>query len=248
MAVLTGKVAIVTGASKGIGAAIAERFAKDGGAVIVNYANSAEQADAVVARIKAAGGKAKAVRADVSKPAEGRKLVDAALSEFGRLDILVNNAGVYEFLPLAEVNESHFDRLFGLNVKGLLFATQAAVNAFNGPGGSIINISSMASRSSAPNAAIYSATKAAVDAFTRNLAAELGPRGILVNSILPGPVETEGTQSLADWDGFRTQLLPRTPLGRIGLPSDIASVASFLASGEAGWITGQAIPAAGGLT
>jgi 3-oxoacyl-[acyl-carrier protein] reductase len=247
MAKLTGKVAVVSGASKGIGAGVAEELAKDGAAVVVNYATSTQQADAVVARIKASGGKAKAVRADISKPAEARQLIDATLSEFGRLDVLVNNAGVYEFVPLSEISEEHFDRIFNLNVKGLLFATQAAVNAFAGRGGSIINISSMASLGAMPNTAVYSATKAAVDSFTRTLASELGPRNILVNSVLPGPVETEGAQALAEWDNFRTLFVPRTPLGRIGQPRDIASVVSFLASDDAGWITGQVIPVAGGL-
>jgi 3-oxoacyl-[acyl-carrier protein] reductase len=247
MAKLDGKVAVVTGASKGIGAAIAQELAGAGAAVVVNYAKSPEQAEAVVAKIKAAGGKAKAVRADVSKPAEARQLIDAAVSAFGRIDILVNNAGVYEFFPLAEISEEHFSRIFDLNVKGLLFVTQAAANAFDGGGGAIINISSLASQQSIPNTAVYSATKAAVDSFTRTLAAELGPRRILVNSILPGPVETEGTHALNNFDKFQAEFLPRTPLGRIGQPSDIASVVSFLASGEAGWITGQIIPVAGGL-
>lgn len=247
MAKLAGKVAVVSGASKGIGAAIAERLAEDGAAVIVNYAASAKQAEAVVAKIKAAGGKAEAVRADLSKPAEAKQLIDQTVAEFGRIDILVNNAGVYEFVALADVNEVHFDRIFDLNVKGLLFATKAAVNAFGDRGGTVINISSMASLSAMPNSSVYSATKAAVDSFTRTLAAELGPKKILVNSVLPGPVETEGAQSLAEWDNFRGQMLPRTPLGRIGEPRDIANVVSFLASDDSGWITGQVIPAAGGF-
>lgn len=247
MAKLTGKVAVVSGASKGIGAAIAEKLAENGAAVIVNYATSADHAEAVVQRIKARGGKAKAVRADVSNPAEAKQLVAAALSEFGRLDILVNNAGVYEFRSIPEIDEAHFDRLFDLNVKGLLFTTQAAVNSFDGEGGSVINISSLASQLAIPQSSVYSATKAAVDSVTRTLAAELGPRKILVNSILPGPIETEGTRAMAEWDDFRANFLPRTPLGRIGQPDDIASVALFLASDEAGWITGQVIPVAGGL-
>jgi 3-oxoacyl-[acyl-carrier protein] reductase len=159
----------------------------------------------------------------------------------------VNNAGVYEFSPLAEISEEHFDRIFDLNVKGPLFATQAAASAFDGRGGTVINISSVASQMSIPNATVYSATKAAVDSFTRTLAAELGPKKILVNSILPGPVETEGTHALADFDAFRAEFLPRTPLGRIGQPNDIASVVSFLVSDQAAWITGQVIPVAGGL-
>jgi 3-oxoacyl-[acyl-carrier protein] reductase len=247
MAKLSGKVAVVTGASKGIGAAIAEELAKDGASVIVNYSSSASGAETVVAKIKAAGGKAKAVRADVSKPAEARQLVDAAVSEFGRIDILVNNAGVYDFLPLAQITEAHFDRMFNLNVKGLLFATQAAVGAMGEHGGSIINIGSVASQMAPPGGAVYSATKGALDTITKGLAGELGPQKILVNAVLPGPVETEGTQSMTDWDQFKTMLLPRTPLGRIGQPRDIATVVSFLASEDAGWITGQILQAAGGL-
>ena len=248
MANLTGKVAVVTGASKGIGAAVAQELAKAGAAVAVNYANSAGHAEAVVSSIKAAGGKAKALRADVSKPAEARQLINAAVSEFGRVDILVNNAGVYEFHPLHEISEEHYNRIFDVNVKGVLFATQAAVDAFNGRGGTIINVSSLASQMSIPNAAVYSATKAAVDSFTRTLAAELGPKKILVNSVLPGPVETPGTQALGDFEQFTAEFVPRTALGRIGQPRDIASVVTFLASDEAGWITGQVIPVAGGLS
>jgi 3-oxoacyl-[acyl-carrier protein] reductase len=244
---LAGKVAVVTGASKGIGAAIAEKLAEDGARVIVNYAKSDAEAKAVVSRIKAKGGEAQAVRADVSNPAEARKLLDGAVREFGHVDVLVNNAGVYEFRPLPEVDEEHFNRLFDLNVKGLLFATQAAVNAFGDRGGSVINISSVASLSAPPNGSVYSATKAAVDAVTRSLAAELGPRKILVNSVLPGPVETEGFTAMPVADQVRSQFVPQTPLGRIGQPRDIANVVSFLASDDAGWITGQAIPVSGGL-
>jgi 3-oxoacyl-[acyl-carrier protein] reductase len=188
------------------------------------------------------------VRADVSKPAEAKQLVDAAVSEFGRIDILVNNAGVYEFLPLQQITEQHFDRMFDLNVRGLLFATQAAAAAIGEHGGSIINIGSMASQAPPPGGSVYSATKGALDAITRSLAAELGSRKILVNAVLPGPVQTEGVQALADGGGdFIAQLVSRTPLGRVGQPQDIATVVSFLASGDAGWITGQIIPVAGGL-
>jgi 3-oxoacyl-[acyl-carrier protein] reductase len=244
---LSGKVAIVSGASKGIGAAIAEKLAEDGARVIVNYAKSGAEADAVVSRIKAKGGEAKAVRADLSKPDEAKAVVDAAVRDFGKVDVLVNNAGVFEFLPLAEVNERHFDRQFNLNVKGLLFATQAAANVFGDAGGSVINISSVASVSPPPNAAVYSATKAAVDALTRSLAAELGPRRILVNSVLPGFTETEGVRAMAGSADIRRQLVAQTPLGRAGQPKDIAAVVSFLASEEAAWITGQMIPVSGGL-
>jgi 3-oxoacyl-[acyl-carrier protein] reductase len=247
MAKLTGKVAVVTGASKGIGAAIAKRLAHDGASVVVNYANSAKQAQAVVAEIKAAGGAARAVRADVSKPAESKELVDTTVAEFGRIDILVNNAGVYEFLPLQAITEAHFDRMFDLNVKGLLFATQAAAAAFGDHGGSIINISSVASQLAPPNGSAYSATKGAVDVLTQSLATELGPRKILVNAVLPGAVETEGARALPEFEPMLAQFLPRTPLGRIGQPNDIATVVSFLASEDAGWITGQVIPVSGGL-
>jgi 3-oxoacyl-[acyl-carrier protein] reductase len=247
MARLTGKVAVVTGASKGIGAAIAQELAKDGASVIVNYSSSGQQAEAVVAKIKAAGGKAKSVRADVSQPGEAKQLIDTAVSEFGRVDILVNNAAVYDFLPLEQVTEAHFDRMFNLNVKGLLFTTQAAAGAFGDRGGSIINIGSMASQTPPPGSVVYSATKGALDVITKGLAAELGPKKILVNAVLPGPVETEGAQSMDNWDQFKNMLVPRTPLGRVGQPRDIATVVSFLASDDAGWITGQIISAAGGL-
>jgi 3-oxoacyl-[acyl-carrier protein] reductase len=247
MSKLTGKVAIVSGASKGIGAAIAEKLAEDGAEVVVNYSKSANEAEAVVARIQAKGGKARAVQADVSKPAEAKALVDSTVRESGRLDILVNNAGVFEFLPLSTVHEQHFDRQFDLNVKGLLFASQAAAKAFNGHGGSIINISSVASQSPIANGSVYSATKAAVDAITKSLAAELGPQKVLVNSVLPGMTETEGVEAMAGSQDMRANVVPQTPLGRIGQPRDIANVVSFLASDEAGWITGQAIPVSGGL-
>lgn len=248
MARLAGKVAVVTGASKGIGAAIAERLGKEGAAVIVNYASSATQAEAVVKKIQHAGGKAKAVRADVSKREEAKKLIAAAVSEFGKLDILVNNAGTYEFVPLADVTEEQFDHTFNLDVKGVLFTTQAAANAFDGSGGSIVNMSSLASVASTATASVYSAAKAAVDSMTRTLSAELGPRKIRVNSVLPGPVETEGTASMKDFAQLRDMVLPRTPLGRVGKPNDIAGVVAFLVSDDAAWITGQMIQVAGGLS
>jgi 3-oxoacyl-[acyl-carrier protein] reductase len=247
MGKLNGKVAIVTGASKGIGAAIAQELANEGAAVIANYASSPEQAEKVVAEIKSKGGKAKAVLADVSKPDEAKRLVDAAVKEFGRVDILVNNAGVYEFAPLEQITEAQFDRMFDLNVKGLLFTTQAAVNAMGGHGGSIINLGSVASVAAPPSGSVYAASKGAVDVITRSLAAELGPRKILVNAVLPGPVDTEGNRAMADADQINAMLVGRTPLGRIGQPREIATVVSFLASAEAGWVTGQIIEVAGGF-
>jgi 3-oxoacyl-[acyl-carrier protein] reductase len=247
MGKLKGKVAVVTGASKGIGAAIAEDLAREGASVVVNYASSGGQAEAVVEKIKAGGGAAKAVRADVSKPAEAKALVNAAVAEFGRVDILVNNAGVYEFLPLESITEQHFDRMFDLNVRGLVFATQAAAGAFDDSGGSVINIGSVASKLAPVGGSVYSATKGAVDVLTKSLAGELGPRNIRVNAVLPGPVETERTKALPEFEPVLSALLPRTPLGRVGQPGDIAHVVSFLASGDAGWITGQTIQAAGGL-
>ena len=245
---LKGKVAIVTGASKGIGAAIAEKLAANGAAVVVNYAKSAKEADALVGRIRNGGGRAIAVQADLSKPAEAEKLFNRTLQEFGRVDVLVNNAGTYEFLPLSNIQEDHYDRLFNLNVKGLLFASKQAAAAFgNNGGGSIINISSVVSTSPKPNGSVYSATKAAVDALTKSLAIELGPKKILVNSVLPGVTETEGFESLPESEFFRNYAATQTPLGRIGQPQDIAGVVAFLASDDARWITGQLITASGGL-
>lgn len=244
---LTGKVAIVTGASKGIGAAIAEKLAASGAAVVVNYSRSTSEAEALVQRIRNGGSRAIAVQADLSQPAEAEKLFQRALEEFGRVDVLVNNAGTYEFLPLSGIHEDHYDRLFDLNVKGLLFASQQAAAAFTDSGGSIINISSVVSVSPKPNASVYSATKAAVDALTKSLATELGPRNILVNSILPGVTETEGFQASPASESFRSYALSQTPLGRIGQPKDIAGVVAFLASDDAKWITGQLISVSGGL-
>ena len=245
---LKGKVAIVTGASKGIGAAIAEKLAANGAAVVVNYSRSATEAEALVRRIRNGGSRAIAVQADLSKPAEAEKLFQRTLQEFGRVDVLVNNAGAYEFLPLPAIEEEHFDRLFNLNVKGLLFTTKqaAAVFADNG-GGSIINISSVVSTSPKPNGSVYSATKAAVDALTKSLAIELGPKKILVNSVFPGVTETEGLQAAPEAEFFRSYAVSQTPLGRVGQPQDISGVVAFLASDDARWITGQLITASGGL-
>ena len=247
MSDLKGKVAIVTGASKGIGAAIAEKLAANGASVVVNYSRSASEAEALVQRIRNGGSRAIAVQADLSRPAEAEKLFKRAIEEFGRVDVLVNNAGTYEFLPLSGIQEDHYNRLFDLNVKGLLFASQQAAAAFADGGGSIINISSVVSVSPKANASVYSATKAAVDALTKSLAAELGPRKILVNSILPGVTETEGFDASPASETFRNYALSQTPLGRIGQPKDIAGVVAFLASDDAKWITGQLISVSGGL-
>jgi len=245
---LSGKVAVVTGASKGIGAAIAKHLAAEGAAVVVNYASSKAGADKVVAEIAKAGGKAVAVQADVAKKAEIDRLFAESKKAFGVLDILVNNAGIYEFVPLEEVTEEHFHRQFNLNVLGLILTTQEAVKQFGPAGGSIVNISSVASSSAPPTGSVYSATKAAVDAVTKSLAKELGPRKIRVNAINPGMVETEGTHGAGIIaSDFQRQTEAQTPLGRIGQPQDIAPAAAFLASADASWITGETLVIAGGL-
>ncbi|HZY63649.1 MAG TPA: glucose 1-dehydrogenase [Edaphobacter sp.] len=248
MSRLQEKVAIVTGASKGIGASIAKYFAQEGASVVVNYASSKEGADRVVEEITRKGGKAIAVQANLSKPVEIDHLFDEAKKTFGKLDILVNNAGIYEFSPVEEVTEEHFHKQFDLNVLGLIFASRAAANHFGPEGGSIINISSSASTFAPPNTVVYSATKGAVDTATRVLAAELGPRKIRVNSINPGMVETEGVHAGGFSEGeFRQQLEARTPLGRIGQVEDISPAAVFFASPESSWITGETLMVAGGL-
>lgn len=246
MADLSGKVAIVTGASRGIGAAIAGKLAEDGAAVVVNYSNSAREAETVVDGIRKRGGRALAVRADLSKPNDAKKLFETAVREFGNVNVLVNNAAIYQPAPFDKVDEAAFDRHFNLNVKGLFFSIQEAVNLFGDRGGSIINISSIAALSPKPNLVVYSATKAAVDAITKGLAAELGPRKILVNSVLPGATDTEGFRAMPGSSDFRSYVASQTPLGRIGQPRDIANVVSFLAGDEAGWITGQLIAVSGG--
>jgi 3-oxoacyl-[acyl-carrier protein] reductase len=247
MSNLTGKVAVVTGASKGIGAAIAKQLAEDGASVIVNYASSKAGADKVVANIKKAGGKAVAVGGDVSKPAEAQGIIDAAVKNFGRLDILVNNSGVYEFAPIEAVTEENFHRMFNINVLGLLLATQAAVKHMS-EGGSVINIGSAVSRITPPNSAVYTATKGAVDAITGVLSKELGPKKIRVNSVNPGVVETEGTLSAGIiGSDFEKAAVAQTTLGRTGQPGDIASVAAFLASDNSSWLTGEVITAGGGI-
>jgi 3-oxoacyl-[acyl-carrier protein] reductase len=218
--------------------------------VVVNYASSKGGADRVVAAITSKGGRAVAVQADVAKPAEVRRLFAEAKQAFGRLDVLVNNAGIYEFAPLDEVTPEHFHRQFDLNVLGLILATQEAARLFGPEGGSVINVSSVVSTSAPPNTSVYSATKAAVDAVTRSLAKELGPRKVRVNAINPGMVETEGTTSAGITAGesdFRKQVEAQTPLGRIGQPGDIAPAAAFLASSDSAWITGETLYVAGGF-
>jgi 3-oxoacyl-[acyl-carrier protein] reductase len=244
---LTGKVAVVTGASKGIGAAIAKSLAAEGAAVIVNYASGKAGADAVVSAITTAGGKALAVRADVSKATDAQGLIDAAIKNFGRLDILVNNSGVYEFSPIESFTEEQFHKIFNINVLGLLLTTRAAVPHL-GEGASIINIGSVVSSLTPPNSAVYTGTKGAVDAISGVLAKELGVRKIRVNSINPGMVETEGVHA-AGFIGsdFEKGAVAQTPLGRIGQVDDIAGVATFLASNESKWVTGELVRVGGGL-
>jgi len=244
---LNGKVAVITGASKGIGAAIAKQLAAEGAKVVVNYSSSKKDADKVVDEIAKDGGKAIAVQANLSKQADIGRLFAETKKAFGRLDILVNNAGVYEFSPLENVTEENFHKQFNLNVLGLILASQAAVRLFDAAGGNIVNISSIASIKGFPDGAIYSGTKGAVDAITRSLAAELGPRRIRVNAVRPGMVETEGTHSagIAESD-MRKQVEAQTPLGRIGQPRDIAGAVVFLASSDSSWITGETFVISGG--
>jgi 3-oxoacyl-[acyl-carrier protein] reductase len=247
MSKLKGKVAVVTGASKGIGAAIAKSLAAEGASVVVNYASSKAGAEKVVAAITAAGGKAVAVGGDVSKATEAQGIIEAAIRNYGRLDILVNNSGVYEFSPIEAITEEQFHKIFNINVLGVLLTTQAAMKHL-GEGASIINIGSGVSSITPPNSAIYTGTKGALDAITGVLAKELGPKKIRVNSINPGIVQTEGTHS-AGFVGsdFEKGLIAQTPLGRAGQVDDIASVATFLASQDSKWITGELIVAGGGL-
>jgi 3-oxoacyl-[acyl-carrier protein] reductase len=248
MSLLENKVAVVTGASKGIGAGIAKGLAAAGAAVVVNYSSSKEGADRVVAEIVGKGGKAVAVQGDVSKASDVRRIFAETKKAFGTLDILVNNAGVYEFSPLAEITEEQFHRHFNTNVLGLILATQEAVKLFGTEGGSVINIGSTASSVTPPATAVYTATKGAVDAVTRVLSKELGPRKIRVNSINPGVVETEGTHTAGViGSDFQKEYEAKTPLGRTGQPEDIAPIAVFLASAESGWLTGETLLASGGL-
>jgi 3-oxoacyl-[acyl-carrier protein] reductase len=245
---LQGKVALVTGASKGIGAGIARELAGRGAAVAVNYSGSKANAEKLVADIKAAGGKAITVQADLSNPDSVGPLVDSVARELGPIDILVNNAGIYEAGPIEVVTPEHFHKQFNINVLGLLLTTQAALKHFNPKGGSIVNISSVVV-DGVPGLSVYSATKGAVDAITASLAKELGAKNIRVNSLNPGLIETEGTHT-AGFIGsdFQKQAIARTPLGRIGQPDDVASAVAFLASEDSGWINGQAIYASGGFT
>jgi 3-oxoacyl-[acyl-carrier protein] reductase len=247
MSKLTGKVAVVTGASKGIGAAIAQSLAAEGASVVVNYASSKAGADKVVDAIVKAGGKAVAVGGDVSKPAEAQGIIDAAIKSFGRLDVVVNNSGVYEFAPIEALTEEQFHKIFNINVLGALLVTQAAVKHL-GEGGSIINIGSGVTSLTPPNSVVYTATKGALDAITGVLAKELGARKIRVNSINPGIVDTEGTQS-AGFIGsdFEKGLISLTPLGRAGRVDDIATAVTFLATEDSKWITGEKIIVGGGL-
>ena len=245
---LAGKVAIVTGASKGIGAGIARDLAAEGAAVVVNYATSKEGADRVVDEIAKRGGKAIAVQAHVASKKDIERLFAETKKAFGRLDILVNNAGVYQFAPLEQVTEEEFHREFNTNVLGLILSTQEALKHFGEQGGSVINISSVASSATPPTTVIYTGTKGAVDAITRVLAKELGPKRIRVNSINPGAVETEGYQTIGvTGSDFEKQMIAQTPLGRVAQPNDIAPAVVFLASDDGAWITGETLRVAGGF-
>jgi 3-oxoacyl-[acyl-carrier protein] reductase len=245
---LQGKVAVVTGASKGIGAAIALHLAAEGAAVVVNYSSSKEGADRVVSEIVGNGGKALAVKANVANHAEVASMFAEAKKAFGRVDVLVNNAGIYEFAPLEAITAEHFHKQFDLNVLGLLYATQEAAKHFGAEGGSVINISSVVATGRFSNGSVYSGTKAAVEAVTRSLAAELGPRKIRVNSVNPGMVETEGTHSAGITESeMRKQVEAQTPLGRIGKPGDIAPAVVYLASQDSAWVTGETLYISGGM-
>jgi 3-oxoacyl-[acyl-carrier protein] reductase len=245
---LTGKVAVVTGASKGIGAGIAKELAAAGASVVVNYASSKDGAERVVAEIESKGGKAVAVQGDVSKASDVTRLFAEAKTAYGSLDILVNNAGVYKFDALDSITEEEFHRQFNTNVLGLLLTTQEGVRHFGAEGGSVINIGSTISQLPMPNAAVYTATKSAVDAITHVLSKELAPRNIRVNSINPGSVETEGTHTAGVMGSdMEKQLVAQTPLGRMGQPEDIGTIAVFLASPDSGWLTGELLLASGGM-
>ena len=244
---LTGKIAVVTGASKGIGASIAKHLAAEGASVVVNYASSKTGADMVVTQIASAGGKAVAVQGDVAKKADIDRLFVETKKAFGHVDILVNNAGIYEFAPLEQITEEHFHKQFNLNVLGLLLTTQEALKHFNPAGGSVVNISSLVSTLAPPFGSVYSATKGAVDVITGSLSKELGARKIRVNAVWPGLVETEGTHSSGFTSGeFHDEYVKNAPLGRIGQPQDIATAVTFLASDDSLWITGETLLVSGG--
>jgi len=244
---LAGKVAVVTGASKGIGAAIARQLASDGASVVVNYASSRPGADKVVAEITGGGGRAVAIQGDVAKKSDIERLFAGTKKAFGAVDILVNNAGVYEFGPLEQITEEHFHRQFNLNVLGLLLTTQEAVKHFPATGGSVINISSLVSTLGPANASVYSATKGAVDTLTISLAKELGARKVRVNAVRPGLVATEGTVASGFTEGeFHDQYVRNAPLGRIGQPQDVATAVTFLASDDSSWISGETLLVSGG--
>jgi 3-oxoacyl-[acyl-carrier protein] reductase len=248
MSQLKNKVAVVTGASKGIGASIAEHLAAAGATVVVNYSSSKEGADRVVEAIKKKGGKAIAVGANLSKPEEVQKLFAETKKHFDKVDILVNNAGIYAFAPLEEVTPELFHKQFDLNVLGLLLATKEAVKLMGSAGGAIVNISSVAADVAPPTTSVYSGTKAAVNAITRSLAQELGPRKIRVNAVNPGMVETEGFHAAGIYESdFRKETEKQTPLGRIGQPDDIAPAVVFLASDDSAWTTGETLYISGGL-
>lgn len=246
MAELKGKVAVVTGASKGIGAAIAERFGAEGAKVVVNYASDRAGAEKTVSKIKQAGGEAIAVQGNVAKKQDVERIFAETKKAFGKLDVLVNNAGIYEFKPLEEIDEAHFRRQFDTNVLGLLYATQAAVKSMNGSG-SIINVGSITSKTPTPTGSVYAGTKAAVDVITRSLAQELGARKIRINALSPGFTITEGVKTAGAEQAFGEYAVSRTPLGRPGVPDDIAKAAAFLASDDSGWITGEEILVGGGI-
>lgn len=246
MGKLTGKVAVVTGASKGIGAGIAKALSREGAKVVVNYASDKAGAERVAKEIKDAGGEAVVIGGSVAKSAEVDALFAATKERFGKIDVLVNNAGVYAFSPVESLSEEEIDRMFGVNVKGLLLATKAAVHLFPEEGGSVINIGSTVSEMTPPMSSIYTGTKGAVDAITRTLAKELGPKKIRVNAVNPGLTVTEGNESFRATE-MSGQMAQQTPLGRLGQPDDIADVVAFIASDEARWVTGALLQVAGGL-